>query len=136
MWWCGFPDRYGIGDARRNTYSEQLEAHHGTIQNEQAHSQAEVQAGAIRTPKVNPKTPPTRTATDRPRRCTGDHGLNPHRNALGRIYFRGGDPVPKDRVHPMKEFKEFWKQYSPYFLDIWQYLVILLVVIIAAIVIL
>ena len=36
----------------------------------------------------------------------------------------------------MKEFKEFWKQYSPYFLDIWQYLVILLVVIIAAIVIL
>lgn len=36
----------------------------------------------------------------------------------------------------MKEIKEFWKQYSPYFLDIWQYLVILLVVIIASIVIL
>ncbi len=36
----------------------------------------------------------------------------------------------------MKELKQFWKQYSPYFLDIWQYLVILLVVIIAAIVIL
>lgn len=37
---------------------------------------------------------------------------------------------------PMKEIKDFWKQYSPYFLDIWQYLVILLVVIIASIVIL
>lgn len=36
----------------------------------------------------------------------------------------------------MKELKQFWKQYSPYFLDIWQYVVILLVVIIAAIVIL
>lgn len=36
----------------------------------------------------------------------------------------------------MKELKQFWKQYSPYFLDIWQYLVILLVVIIASIVIL
>lgn len=39
-------------------------------------------------------------------------------------------------VRTMREIKEFWKLYSPYFLDIWQYLVILLVVIIAAIVIL
>lgn len=39
-------------------------------------------------------------------------------------------------LRPMNDIKEFWKQYSPYFLDIWQYLVILLVVIIAAIVIL
>ena len=34
----------------------------------------------------------------------------------------------------MKELKAFWKQYSPYFTDIWQYLVIILVFIIGAII--
>jgi hypothetical protein len=36
----------------------------------------------------------------------------------------------------MEDLKKFWRQYHPYFLDLWQYLVILLVVIIACIVIL
>jgi hypothetical protein len=30
-------------------------------------------------------------------------------------------------------FKENWKKYSPYFVDIWQYLVIIVIMIIAAI---
>lgn len=32
----------------------------------------------------------------------------------------------------MKEFKEFWRMYYPYFLDIWQYLIIIVGFIIAA----
>lgn len=34
----------------------------------------------------------------------------------------------------MKEFKEFWRTYYPYFLDIWQYLVIIVGFIIAALI--
>jgi hypothetical protein len=34
----------------------------------------------------------------------------------------------------MKEFKELWKAYSHYFLDFWQYLVIILCFIIAALI--
>lgn len=32
----------------------------------------------------------------------------------------------------MKELREFWKQYSRYFVDIWQYLAIIVIFIIAA----
>ena len=34
----------------------------------------------------------------------------------------------------MKELKEFWKTYSHYFVDIWQYVVIIVFFIIAAII--
>jgi hypothetical protein len=34
----------------------------------------------------------------------------------------------------MNELKQFWKQYSPYFVDVWQYLIIIVIFIIAAIV--
>jgi len=33
----------------------------------------------------------------------------------------------------MNDLKETWNKYSPYFVDIWQYIVIILVMIIAAI---
>jgi len=36
----------------------------------------------------------------------------------------------------MKELKEFWNTYSRYFVDIWQYLIIIVIFIIAALVIL
>ena len=36
----------------------------------------------------------------------------------------------------MDELKEFWRTYSPYFVDVWQYLVIIVIFIIAALVIL
>lgn len=32
---------------------------------------------------------------------------------------------------PMKELKEFWKQYSRYFVDIWQYLIIIVIFLVA-----
>lgn len=32
----------------------------------------------------------------------------------------------------MRELKELWRQYSPYFIDVWQYLVIIVIFIIAA----
>lgn len=32
----------------------------------------------------------------------------------------------------MKELKDLWRKWSPYFLDVWQYLVIIVVFIIAA----
>lgn len=32
----------------------------------------------------------------------------------------------------MKELKELWRQYSPYFVDVWQYLAIIVIFIIAA----
>lgn len=32
----------------------------------------------------------------------------------------------------MKELKEFWKTYHPYFLDLWMYLVIIVGTVIAA----
>jgi len=35
-----------------------------------------------------------------------------------------------------KEFKEFWNTYSRYFVDVWQYLLIIVIFIIAALVIL
>jgi hypothetical protein len=35
---------------------------------------------------------------------------------------------------PMKELKDLWKTYSHYFLDFWQYLVIIVVFIIGAII--
>lgn len=38
------------------------------------------------------------------------------------------------RQVPVKELKEFWKQYSPYFVDIWQYLLIIVIFIIASLV--
>lgn len=34
----------------------------------------------------------------------------------------------------MKELKEFWKAYSNYFVDIWQYLLIIVLFIIGAII--
>jgi len=34
----------------------------------------------------------------------------------------------------MKEFKDLWKAYSKYFVDVWQYLVIIVVFIIGAII--
>jgi len=34
----------------------------------------------------------------------------------------------------MGEFKEFWKKYSPYFVDVWQYLAIIIFFIIGAII--
>ncbi len=34
----------------------------------------------------------------------------------------------------MKELKEFWKTYSKYFVDIWQYLLIIVLFIIGAII--
>ena len=36
----------------------------------------------------------------------------------------------------MKELKEFWKRYSRYFVDVWQYLIIVVIFIIAALFIL
>ena len=36
----------------------------------------------------------------------------------------------------MDELKEFWRTYSPYFVDVWQYLLIIVIFIIAALVIL
>ena len=36
----------------------------------------------------------------------------------------------------MKAIKEFWQAYSPYFVDVWQYLVIIVIFVIAALVIL
>ena len=36
----------------------------------------------------------------------------------------------------MKELKEFWNTYSRYFVDVWQYLIIIVIFIIAALVIL
>ncbi len=36
----------------------------------------------------------------------------------------------------MNELKDFWKQYSPYFVDVWQYLIIVIIFIVAAIVVL
>lgn len=36
----------------------------------------------------------------------------------------------------MSSFKESWKKYSPYFVDIWQYLVIIVIMVIASIFIL
>ena len=36
----------------------------------------------------------------------------------------------------MDELKEFWKRYSPYFVDVWQYLLIIVIFLIAALVIL
>lgn len=36
----------------------------------------------------------------------------------------------------MSNFKETWKKLSPYFVDIWQYLIIIVIMIIAAIFIL
>ena len=34
----------------------------------------------------------------------------------------------------MKELKDFWKKYYPYFLDIWQYIAIIVLFIIGAII--
>ena len=34
----------------------------------------------------------------------------------------------------MNDLKEFWKTWSPYFLDVWQYLVLILGFLIAAII--
>ena len=43
-------------------------------------------------------------------------------------------PYPSfNSTHTMREFKEFWRTYSKYFVDIWQYLVIIVIFIIAAI---
>jgi hypothetical protein len=39
-------------------------------------------------------------------------------------------------MNKMNSFKEKWKKLSPYFVDIWQYLVIIVIMIIAAIFIL
>jgi len=36
----------------------------------------------------------------------------------------------------MSSLKETWKKYSPYFVDIWQYLIIIVIMIVAAIFIL
>jgi hypothetical protein len=36
----------------------------------------------------------------------------------------------------MKKFKEFWENYYPYFLDVWQYLLIVLIFLIGLIFIL
>lgn len=37
-------------------------------------------------------------------------------------------------AEPMNELKQFWKDYGRYFVDIWQYLLIILMFIIAALV--
>tara|TARA_B110000459_G_C16576045_1_gene478798 strand:- start:1527 stop:1637 length:111 start_codon:yes stop_codon:yes gene_type:complete len=34
----------------------------------------------------------------------------------------------------MSEFKDFWNKYSPYFVDVWQYLAIIILFIIGAII--
>lgn len=34
----------------------------------------------------------------------------------------------------MKKFKDFWKEYAVYFTDIWQYLIIVVIFVIAGIV--
>lgn len=36
----------------------------------------------------------------------------------------------------MDDLKEFWKRYSPYFVDVWQYLLIIVIFLVAALVIL
>lgn len=58
-------------------------------------------------------------------------GLVPdHSAALGSAPYL----VPLDgcTFAAMRELKELWRQYSPYFIDVWQYLVIIVIFIIAA----
>lgn len=50
---------------------------------------------------------------------------------LDGVPFCRGLPLPGT---PMKEFKDLWKAYSKYFVDVWQYLVVIVVFIIGAII--
>lgn len=52
------------------------------------------------------------------------------------IYFAVADRYPW-KINPMfEEFKQFWATYSRYFVDVWQYLVIIVIFMVAALVIL